>query len=49
MLCFDKATSRYISTDDMETAEDMLAPKKTKLRKPPVKSYYEKDDEDVPF
>ena len=49
VLCFDKATSRYISTDDMETAEDMLAPKKTKPRKPPVKSYYEKDDEDVPF
>ena len=50
MLCFDKATSRYISTEDMETAEDMLMPDKPKYKKPPIKSYYEKeDDEDIPF
>ena len=50
MLCFDKATARYISVDNITSAEDMLKPNNFIPKNLPIKNYYEKDDdEDVPF
>jgi len=49
MLSFDRATARYISVNNIASAEDMLKPSNVIPKNLPVKSYYEKDDEDVPF
>ena len=49
MLSFDRATARYISVNNIASAEDMLKPSNMIPKNLPVKSYYEKDDEDVPF
>ena len=49
-LSFDKITSRYISVDKMQSAEEMIAPDgydRNKYKNPPrtwQKSYYEKDE-----